>query len=164
MTNTTTLTMAAVARPTFHMLPSRTAACPGAAYDDLDQFDDADHHQHQSQQVEERQQPRVPQQADHRQRVLRQEHERGQRQTTDAQPRAAEMAPNHGRDEAEDRETGDEDVEEGRPREEHVPVRIGRAVGSSVVLHVGHVRVVGKEWHHPERARAAPPPVSTVNP
>ncbi len=124
-----------------------------AADHDLDELDDADHHQHQPEEIEERQQARVPQQSDDRQRVLGEEDEGGQRQATDPQPRAAEVAAHHRGNEAEQREAGDDDIEKRGPRKEHVPVRVGRTIGPAVVLHVGHVRVVGEERHDPERAQ-----------
>ena len=80
--------------------------------DEVHGVDDADHHQHEPQQVEERQQARVPQQADDRQAVAGEVHRRHQREAHDAQPRAGEVAFDDAADEADQREAADDDVPE----------------------------------------------------
>ena len=55
-------------------------------------LDDADHHQQVPQEVQERQQPRVPQQPDDRQAVAGDVDAGDQREAADAQPRAVEVA------------------------------------------------------------------------
>ena len=121
------------------------------AGDEQRRLDDAHHHQQIPQQIEERQQPRVPQQTDERQAVAGEIHQCDERQAADAEPCTVQTAPHDRRHEADDGETGDEDVEERREREEHVPERIVGALGPVAVLHVGHVGVVQQERQHPER-------------
>ena len=125
------------------------AAC--ATQDQFGGLDDADHHQQQPKQIEERQQSRVPQQPDEGQAVAGEKHPGHQREAADAQPGADQLATGDAGDEANGSEAGHEHVEECRPREEHVPEGVVTTVGSVAVLHVGHVGMVEQERQHPER-------------
>ena len=112
--------------------------------------DDAHHHQHEAQEIEERQQSRVPQQTDDGQAVARHVDGCHQRETHDAQPRAGEIALHHAADETDQREATDDDVPERAEVEEHFPEAVAATVGAKAVLHVGHVCVVLQERENPE--------------
>ena len=116
-----------------------------------DDLDDADHHQQVAEEVQQRQQPRVPQQADDRQALLRGVDAGDGEQPDDPERRAVDVPPRHTGDEADDGERRDEEVERCGQREEHVVERVVRALRPGAVLHVRHEVVVGQERPDPER-------------
>ena len=119
--------------------------------DNADHLDGADHHQQVAHEVDQRQQPWVPQQADDRQAVARQVDEGDGGQTDDAEGDAVGVATGDAGDEPDHGQRRDEDVERRGEREEHVPERVVGTLRSGAVLHVRHVLVVADERADPER-------------
>ena len=133
----------------------RPADEPDDAATDLD---DADHHQHVAEQVDERQDPRVPQQPDQRDvgvLVLGETGQQGKGDDADADPRTAELAPLDGGDEADEGEHEHDPVQRDVEVEKHLPVRIVCAARAGLVLHVGHVGRARRERDDPERGQQA---------
>ncbi len=116
-----------------------------------DEFECSDHHQEVPGQVDERQEARIPQQSDPRQAVTGHVHQPHERQADQPERRTRQIASQDHGDEPDDRERRDDEVEWRGEREEHVPERVGRALGPEPVLHVGHVFVAEQEWTDPPR-------------
>ena len=127
-----------------------------AVDDQADHLDDADHHQQVAQEVDERQQARVPQQADDRQAVAGQVDE-GDEGEADRRRAATPLRWRRAMHATKpiDRQRRDEDVERRGEREEHVPERVAGALRPGAVLHVGHVLVVERGTGRPTTPTAA---------
>ena len=120
-----------------------------AVEDPRNQLQRADHHEHVAQQIDERQQTWVPQQADAREAVAGDIHQSNEHQS-DQSERSSGQVPAHDHcHESNNRQAGDQEIKCSREREEHVPERVRRATRAEAVLHVGHKLVAKQERADP---------------
>ena len=132
-------------------LSRRRGAHANALHHEVHGVDDAHHHQHETQEIEERKQTRIPQQTDDRKAVACHVDGGHQREAHDAQPCSGEIAFDHAADETDQRKPADDDVPERAEVKEHFPEAVAATIGPEAVLHVSHVGMVLQEREHPER-------------